>query len=397
MTDESPGTNAPRPPLGARIFRAAWPWLLVVAVGTVVGYLVRDHIKQDARGEDIKWRDDNALWLVLGAAFVGLILFHLQRRRAASMGYTQVGLVGSRGVGAWLSDVPGVLRVLAVAASAVALARPETYRTVVRTQDSVDIMIVFDMSKSMEEADLPRDRMDAAQRVVRRFLRRTKHDRVGLVIFGKEAMLHTPLTHDTKMLEQIVKGLRIGDVPALGTAIGDGLAMAVASLRRSDGQCDPSPTAKQTCPKDYKCDARGFCQSIEKKRSKVVVLLSDGDNNYVTRFDPDEAARAATAEGITVYTVLVGREDSDVFGSVSVNPETLRSIAQLTGGEFFRATDIESFERGFAAVRAKLDTKKRQETERIPDKQLFVPLALIAALLLLLETVLSHTRLRRLP
>jgi Ca-activated chloride channel family protein len=189
----------------------------------------------------------------------------------------------------------------------------------------------------------------------------------------------------------------IGDVPELGTAIGDGLAMAVASLRRSDGQCDPSPDAVEQCPKTHRCSTRGYCEAIKKRKTKVVILLSDGDNNWVTKFEPDEAARTAASEGIQVFTVLVGREDSDLFGGTSVNPATLRSIAELTGGEFFRATDVESFERGFATVRKKLDTKKQEVKERLPDKQLFVILAVLAALLVLLELVLSHTRLRRLP
>jgi Ca-activated chloride channel family protein len=256
-------------------------------------------------------------------------------------------------------------------------------------------MIVFDMSKSMEETDLPRDRMDAAQRVVRRFLRRTKQDRVGLVIFGQQAMLHTPLTHDMKMLEQVVADLAIGDVPELGTAIGDGLAMALAVLRRSDGQCDPNPVAPKTCPDEFTCSSKGFCEG--KKRNKVVILLSDGDNNWVTRFNPDDASKTAREMGVQVYTVLVGREDSDNFGGMSVNPATLRNIAKNTGGEFFKATDYESFDRGFQTVRNKLDTVKRTRTERIPDKQLVVSLVLIAAVLLALEILLSHTRLRRLP
>jgi Ca-activated chloride channel family protein len=128
-----------------------------------------------------------------------------------------------------------------------------------------------------------------------------------------------------------------------------------------------------------------------------VILLSDGDSNWVTRFEPEEAARVAKDMGVKVYTVLVGREEADLFGGMSVNPATLRGIATLTGGEFFRATDYESFDRGFQSVRSKLDTTKRVEIERIPDKQMFVPLAIVALALLVLELVLSHTRLRRLP
>src|SRR5690606_35087980 len=123
--------------------------------------------------------------------------------------------------------------------------------------------------------------------------------------------------------------LVIGDVPELGTAIGDGLALAVAQLRRSDA------------------------------KGKVVILLSDGDSNWVTQFDPQEAARIAREQKIKVYTLLVGREESDLFGGMSVNPATLRNIAATTGGEFFRASDYASFDRGFQTVRTKLDKTKR--------------------------------------
>ncbi len=377
------------------VLRALWPWLLVAIIGLLITVFSLRYLNRQRGAESIVWRNWHAIVLVAGAGMAGVIGFHLHRRRSAAMGFSQVGFVGARGIGAWLSDVPSICRVLALAALAIALMRPETYRTVIHQEDSVDIMIVFDMSKSMEETDLPRDRMDAAQRVVRKFIRSTKHDRIGLVIFGQQAMLQCPLTLDTKMVEQVVADLAIGDVPELGTAIGDGLAMALASLRRSDGQCDPSPGAPATCPDEFKCTAKGYCEG--KKRNKVVILLSDGDNNWVTRFGPDESARTAAAMGIQVYTVLVGREESDLFGGMSVNPTTLKSIAQITGGEFFRATDYESFDKGFQTVRSKLDTTKRTRSERVPDKQLFGVFAILAAILVALELLLSHTRLRRLP
>ncbi len=380
---------------GIAVLRVIWPWLWVGLLGLILWLIIRNYLIKERGAEDLEWRSGNAIVLAAGGILVGLIVFHLHRRRSAAMGFSQVGLVGARGVGAWLSDFPGVLRVLAIGSLSIALARPETFKTVTHTEESVDIMIVFDMSKSMEETDLPRDRMDAAQRVIRRFLRRTKQDRVGLVIFGQQARLHTPLTHDMKMLEQVVADLAIGDVPELGTAIGDGLAMALAVLRRSDGQCDPSPGAPQTCADDFTCGSKGFCEG--KKRNKVVILLSDGDNNWVTKFNPDDASKTAREMGVQVYTVLVGREESDLFGGMSVNPTTLRNIATNTGGEFFRATDYESFDRGFQTVRKKLDTVKRTRTERVPSKQLFLLMVLIAAGLLAFEALLSHTRLRRLP
>ena len=350
-----------------KALRAIWPWLLVLAITAIAGALLRSYL-QHARGvEPIIWKSPRAPILASGALLVGAIAFHLHRRRAAAMAFSQVGLVGVRGLGAWLADVPAVLRVVAIAALAIGLARPETYRTVKHEVDTIDIMLVVDMSKSMEETDMPRDRLDAAQRVIRRFLRRNTNDRVGLVIFGQQAMLACPLTQDTKLLEQIVSDLAIGDVPELGTAIGDGLALGLAQLRRSDA------------------------------KSKVVILLSDGDTNWVTRFDPDEAARTAQEMGVKVYTLLVGSESTDLFGGMSVNPATLKSIAEITGGEYFRASDYGSFDHGFQTVREKLDKTKRSITERLPDKELFVPFALFAFALLLVERLLASTRLRRLP
>lgn len=392
---EGGAARPPRSPILA-LSRHVLPWLLTGSLGLILAWFALEYLRANQGAEALVLRSPRALWLAAGGLVVGLISFQLRRRRAAAMGFSQVGLIGSRGPRAWISDLPGVLRVLAVVALAAALARPETYRTVTYKTESIDIMIAFDLSKSMEENDIPRDRFDAAQRVIRKFLRRTKHDRVGLVIFGQQAMLHTPLTQDTKALEQIVRDLHIGDVPELGTAIGDGLAMALASLRRSDGQCTRLGEDDPACPEAFPhCSKKGFCEG--KQRNKIVILLSDGDNNWTTRFEPDEAARQAAEMGVKVYTILVGREAPDLWGGTSVNPATLRSMARITGGEFFRATDYESFDRGFQAVRTKLDKIGRERKERLPDKQLFVGFAALAALLLALDLILSHTLLRRLP
>lgn len=374
------------------------PWALVGVIGWIAGRGVHSYIQRTRANEMLEWGAPKAIWLAFAGVLVGLIAFHLQRRRSAAIGFSQVSLVRRRGAAAWLADLPGVLRVVAVVALAVALMRPETYKVLTKEEDSVDIMLVFDMSKSMEETDMPRDRMDAAQRVVRRFLRRTKSDRVGLVVFGQKAMLQCPLTQDAKLVEQIVRDLQIGDVPALGTAIGDGLALALAQLRRSDGTCDATPGALATCPKDTTCSKEGYCTRPKGKQNKVVILLSDGDSNWTTRFEPNEAARTAAEMGVKVYTVLVGHEGGDFFSfGGSVNPRTLRDIAAVTGGEFFRATDYDSFDKGFQAVRNKLDKTKRRSEEKIPGKQLFVPLAILAGILLALDLLLGRTWLRRLP
>ncbi len=101
--------------------------------------------------------------------------------------------------------------------------------------------------------------------------------------------------------------------------------------------------------------------------------------------------------GVKVYTLLVGKEDTDLLGGMSVNPDTLRGIAEITGGEFFRADNYDAFDRGFQSVRSTLNATKRVITERRPDQQLFVLLVAAAAILLGVELLLANTRLRRLP
>ena len=316
------------------------------------------------------WRAPHAIALVGAAVFVGVLAFHLQRRRAAALGFSQVALVRRRGLGVWLADIPGVLRVLAVAAIAVGLARPETFRTVTHEVDTIDIMIVVDMSKSMEEVDMQRDRLDAAQRVIRRFLHHTHNDRIGLVIFGQAAMLQCPLTQDTKVLEQIVSDLEIGDVPELGTAIGDGLGLALAQLRRSDA------------------------------KSKVVILLSDGDSGLCPHAVRARRSRARGGGD--------GREGLHVVGRARRGQLLRRHVGEPRDVALDRAAHRRRVlsRRGLHVVQPAAsepcanDPAARRSASApgaMPNRQLFVPLAILAAALLLLELLLVNGRLRRLP
>jgi Ca-activated chloride channel family protein len=347
------------------------PWALVIAIGVPLGLWVRGRLDEARNGEAIVWQHPSAWWLALGAGLVAWMLFHLRRQRGAALAFTRVSTLGRvrRGAVARLASLPSVLRVLAIVALAGALARPQTFRIITRTVDSIDVMVVMDMSKSMEESDMdPRDdRMDAEQYVVRQFVSQREGDRVGVAIFAEGAMLQCPLTSDMKFLDRVVADLKIGDVPESGTAIGDGLGMALGQLRKSDA------------------------------KSKVVVLLSDGDNNVVTAFTPEESAAMARSMGVRVFTVLLGAESTDLWGGMSVNPETMQMIADTTGGQFFRATDSEGLNRGFAKVRETLDKDRRVVKERVPDQELFGPLVGLGALLLVLEQILAATRFRRFP
>jgi Ca-activated chloride channel family protein len=353
-----------------RTRRALLPWLLVAALGLPLALWARATL-DDARGaEALEWEHPAAGWLGLAVPFVGWILFHLRLHHAAALGFTRVRLLATvpPGLAARLATLPGVLRVLALGALAAALARPHTFRTVERVVDSADVMVVFDLSRSMEEADMAprRDRFDAAQNVVRRFVADRDGDRVGLAVFAEGAMLQSPLTDDLALLDWVVADLRIGDVPENGTAIGDGLGMALGELRRSTA------------------------------RSRFVVLLSDGDNNVANAFQPDEAAALARSMGVRVFTVLVGAEGGAWLGS-DVNPQTLRDIAVQTGGRFFRATDSQALNASFAEVRQTLELDRRVLRTRVPDLELAGPLVALALLLLLVELALGATWLRRFP
>lgn len=354
-----------------RLWDHVIPWALALALGVPIWLWIATDLDSSRKGEPIHWVHPSAFWLSLGAVLVGWCVFHLRRSRGAALAFTQVGTLArvSRGAVAQLSSLPGVMRVVAIVLCAAALARPTTFKTIEHSVDSIDIMIVLDLSKSMEESDMAprRDRLDAAQLVIRQFVAERKGDRVGLAIFAEAAMLQCPLTFDMKFLDWIVADLKIGDVPESGTAIGDGLGMALGQLEKSDAQ------------------------------SKVVLLLSDGDNNVVTAFTPEEAGALAAKDHVKVFTVLVGAETTDWYGEDSVNPQTLKDIATVSGGQAFRATDSKELNKSFKAVHDTLAKDHRVVKERVPDQELFVPMAVLAALLLVLEQVLALTRFRRFP
>ena len=352
-----------------RLAPALVGWVAFLAAGGLGAKLLWEHIDHARGGEPIVWHHPLAGALTAGALLVGWALFHLRQQRSASFAYSRVRDLGQTrtGVVDLLVGVPGAMRMLAIVAMSVALARPQTFRMIEKEIDSIDIMLVVDLSKSMEDTDLPRDRLDAAQRVIRRFIKRVKNDRVGLVVFAQRTMLQCPMTTDMKLLDRIVSEMQLGDIPEYGTAIGDGLALGIAQLKRSDA------------------------------KSKVVILLSDGDSNVAEHFDPDEAARLARDEKIKVFTVLIGSEQTAIFGGMSVNPATMRSIADTTGGQFFRAEDQDKFEASFRQVRDTLDKTKRIEKQKVPDKELFWPLVLLAAAAFCIEQALTLTRFRRFP
>ena len=243
----------------------------------------------------------------------------------------------------WL---PGTLLVFAIALTSIGLSGPRLRAS--RRQDlsveGIDIVVAFDLSTSMLAADFrPKDRITVAKEVLKNFIESRQNDRIGLVVFAGEAYTQCPLTLDYKVLEELLEQVRTG-VIVDGTAIGNALATAVNRLRESDA------------------------------KSRVVILITDGDNN-AGNISPLQAADIAKDLGIKVYTILIGKggrvsypTGTDLFGrttyepvEIDVNPELLRQIAKVTGGAYYPATDKETLESGLHAVLDSLEKSKIYE------------------------------------
>jgi len=320
---------------------------------------------------------DLAAWPFLGLLVlipVG-IWWSARRRRRLPLTGGGVGL-GSRATSLWALS-PIVLRSAALGLVAVALAGPvRTVKRVERTSEGTTILIAFDVSSSMLAEDFrPENRLAVARDEVRRFVQGRTADRIGLVAFAGEALTVVPGTLDHALLLQAVESLDVGQLED-GTAIGTALATAVNRL-----------------------------SSVE-EGARVVVLLTDGDNNRGS-IDPLAAAAAAEALGVRVYTIGVGRDGvapvpigRTRFGyqyanmPVQVNDELLEGMAKRTGGLYFRATDPEALARIYDRIDALETAPIREERtmERASVRHEFVILALLALLFELIGSALRGRR-----
>lgn len=270
-----------------------------------------------------------------------------------------------------------LLRWLALVLLIVAMARPQRHWQEEKVEaDAVDIMLSLDISPSMLSKDFDPDRLAVAKRVAIDFVEKRPFDRLGLVAFSAEAFTQCPLTTDRHMVQKFIQGLQLGRLQD-GTAIGLGLATAVNRLKDSDAL------------------------------SKVVILLTDGENNAGEEMRPMRAAEIAQALGIRVYTVGIGTDgivlspsQRNIDGSYAFAPrqmafdtELLRQIAATTKGKFYRAYSESDLEGIYADIDQLEKTKVEITTvARIQDWfQWFIA---VAALLLLIETLLRWGMLR---
>jgi len=277
-----------------------------------------------------------------------------------------------------LRHLPFALRLIAISALIVALARPQSSLSWEDSKtEGIDIVLSLDISGSMLAEDFKPNRLEAAKDVAMQFISNRPNDRIGLVVYSAESFTQCPLTSDHPVLLNLFKDVKQGMIED-GTAIGYGLATAVSRLKES--------TAK----------------------SKVIILLTDGENNRGD-ISPATAAEIAGTFGIKVYTIGVGTRGmapfpaTDFFGrkvyqqvEVKIDEETLQRIADISGGKYFRATNKESLEKIYNEIdqmeKTELDVKKYSQKH-----EEYLPFILLALLSLVSEILLRLTIYRNLP
>lgn len=271
-----------------------------------------------------------------------------------------------------------VLRVIAIAALIVVLARPQStnsWQDV--TTEGIDIILAIDVSGSMLAEDLKPNRLSAAKEVAKEFIQSRPNDRIGLVVFSGESFTQCPLTIDHAVILNLFKEVKSGMIED-GTAIGSGLANAITRIKDSEA------------------------------KSKVIILLTDGVNNQ-GEIAPVTAAEIAKTFGIRVYTIGAGSHGTAPYPfktpwgatqyqhvPVEIDEQVLKDIAGLTDGKYFRATDNKSLRNIYKEI-DKLEKAKINVTNYSKRKEEFLLWAIIAALAILLEIALKNTLLKNTP
>ncbi|MFP2963870.1 vWA domain-containing protein [Myxococcus sp. 1LA] len=330
------------------------------------------------------FNNPEALW---GLLLVPLLLWQAwrERRARATLRFSAAHVFarGGRGFRTYLLPLLPLLRAAAVTAAVLAIARPQVRDSRVRdlSVEGIDIVVALDLSTSMEAGDFrPQNRMHVAKEVLSEFIANRVNDRIGLVVFAGAAYTQAPLTLDYGVLKEVVKQLRTR-VLEDGTAIGDALATSLNRLRDSEA------------------------------KSRVVVLITDGDNNS-GKISPMDSANMAQALKVPIYTILVGKggkvpfpQGTDLFGNtvwrdteIPINPELMQDIADRTGGEYYRATDPEQLREGLQKVLDSLERSKLMEGGASATyREEFHPFLLAAFGLAALELLLRASFLRVFP
>lgn len=314
---------------------------------------------------------------------IALIWFQLKYRRArsATIKYSDIKIVkrASRTHRQQFRFIVTALRILALILFIVAFARPRSgteYQEV--TSEGIDIMMCLDVSSSMQAEDFkPNNRLYVCKEEMKKFISRRVNDRIGLVVFARYSYTQCPVTTDYGVLLNFIDQVDFGVVED-GTAIGMAIANSVNRLRESPA------------------------------KSKVIVLLTDGDNN-AGEIDPITAANLAAAFDIKVYTIGAGKPGNamfpyqdPIFGKryvyqpTKIDEETLKKIAEKTGGKFYRARSGKELEEIYGVI-DQLEKTEIEVASHIQYKELFYYFAYAGLALLVLEVVLANSYFRKLP
>jgi Ca-activated chloride channel family protein len=321
---------------------------------------------------------------ILGAVVIlGMLAYYLRKRRvrSAALKYSDIRIVkrAARSHRQRYRFALPTLRTGAICLFLVAFARPRSGTEVTDvTSEGIDIMMVLDISSSMLAEDFkPNNRLFVAKEELKKFVQKRVNDRIGLVVFARYAFTQCPLTVDYDVLLKFVDKVDIGLVDD-GTAIGMAIATAANRLRESDA------------------------------KSKIMVLLTDGDNN-AGEIDPLTAANLAAALGIKIYTIGAGKPGNamfpymdPIFGKryiyqpVRIDEESLQEIAKRTGGKYFRARSGDELDQIYSTIDA-LERTKINVSAHIQYRELFQYFTYAGLALLVLEVVLANTFFRKLP
>ena len=301
-------------------------------------------------------------------------------RRSGGLRYSNSGaaFAAPRGWRPYIAGMPVVIRMAAMTLGILALARPQI-RDVTQEHyaEGVDIVLVLDISTSMRAEDFRPNRFEAARSVAAEFVRGRVSDRIGLIVFAGKAYTQTPLTLDYAFLLSMLSEVSVGEIED-GTAIGTALATAVNRIKDTDA------------------------------KSKVIILLTDGQNNR-GEVDPVTASEVAATLGVRIYAVGVGAYGeapyvvNTPFGGtrrqmipVEIDEDMLRSVSENTGGQYFRATNKDALRNIYTEI-GELETSEIETLTYTNYEDRYTRYLWPALLLILLELLLSSTILRRFP
>ncbi len=319
------------------------------------------------------------LYLLILVPITGMWTW-LNSRRITGLRFSSVKSVsnGPRTARSRLRALPAVLRMAGLSLAILAMARPQDRNVIQeRYAEGVDIMMVLDTSTSMRAEDFRPNRFEAAREVGAEFVRGRTSDRVGLIVFAAKAYTQAPLTLDYDFLLEMMNEVDVGVIED-GTAIGTALAMAVNRLKDTPA------------------------------KSKVVILLTDGQNNR-GELSPETAAEVARTIGVRVYAIGVGAHGEAPFVvdhpfagrqrrmvPVEIDEEMLQSVAELTGGQYFRATNNQALREIYKEI-GDLEQTKIEERIYTDYQERYAEFLFPGLGLIFLEILLFTTFFRRFP